>query len=134
MASPTSYSDANGRCRWTVPMDSTCGEVSSSCKPAGAERERRNARTRRSDASLLNARVSSPEHRAGAGWKRAFHALLLSAGARAREPPPARRVPPKPTACVGRREAPSAPPAPPASPPRAARRRSGSGRFGFGRT
>ena len=111
MASPTSYSDANGRCRWTVPMDSTCGEVSSSCKPAGAERERRNARTRRSDASLLNA--SSPEHRAGAGRSAPSTRSCRAAGARARGNPPPREGPAETHRVRGRRGGTIAPRAPP---------------------
>ena len=67
MASPMSYSSAKGRWRWTYPMERMCAALSSSCNPPGADLERRSDRTFRSDASDLNAVVSSPETRAGAG-------------------------------------------------------------------
>ena len=96
MASPTSYSAANGLCVCTRPTLSTCAEVSSWWSPAGAlRRPRRNARTARSAASDLRANASSPEHRIGAGWNRAFHALFPRRGWCAPPTPPLAPLAPK---------------------------------------
>ena len=83
MASPMSYSSAKGRWRWTYPMERMCAALSSSCNPPGADLERPSDRTFRSDASDLNAVVSSPETRAGRYL--AFHALFPSVGRRVRD-------------------------------------------------